>query len=204
VSIPVDQPQPIPSPAPPESAPAAEPETETEEDLPAEEYDDPEPLSDSPSDDEPERSESEPQEEPLDSTPVVQLIPTATELTVGDHLAVVVLISGASDVGHVPFHLLFNPQVLQFEYGEEGGFLGSDGRQTAFFAAPASGGGSVVVGLSRLGRGDGITGGGELCVLHFSAIGAGQSALSFSREKVRDSANQIVSSVFIPVAVNVQ
>jgi hypothetical protein len=205
VAIPSEQPQ---SGVAPESGDTVQAdETDIEEEIPIEEEDIPEPLSEPASEEEEEEEEEaaeEPRrEEPPDSTPVVQLIPAATELFVGDHLAVVVLISGASDVGHVPFHLLFNSQVLNFEYGEEGLFLGSDGGQTAFFAAAASGGGSVVVGLSRLGRSEGVSGSGELCVLHFTAVGPGSTTLTFSREKVKDGSNQILPALFVPVSINV-
>jgi len=198
VAIPAEQPP--ATIAPPQSKPAAE----REEEIPIEEEEIPEPLSESPSPDELERPEPEPRDEPPDSRTVVQLIPNVAALSVGDHLAAVVMISGASDIGHVPFHLLYNSQVLLFEYGEEGLFLGGDGRQTAFFAASASGGGAVVVGLSRMGGGDGISGGGQLCTLHFTAIGPGAAGFAFSREKVRDSGNRIMPAFFMPAAVIVQ
>jgi hypothetical protein len=199
VAIPPDRTQPA-EPAPESQA---EPEEETAEEIPIEQAEEPEPLSESPSTEEGDRREPEKKEEPSPSTPTVQLIPDVQELSVGEHLAVVVMISGASDVGHVPFHLLYDPRVLQFEYGEEGSFLRSDGRQTAFFASAASGGGEVVVGLSRFGGGEGVSGEGLLCILHFAAVGPGSSAISFSREKVRDAANQIVPSFFIATEVTV-
>ena len=132
------------------------------------------------------------------------MLPSASVINVGGSLAVSVVISSASDVGHVPFHVQFDSRVLQFEQGQEGGFLGSDGTQTAFFAAPTSRGDAVVVGLSRLGRVDGVDGAGELCVLHFTAVGPGNTMLSFARAKVRDSTNRIVPSVFTPTAIAVQ
>ena len=101
-----------------------------------------------------------------------------------------------TEVGSVPFHLRFNPAVLEFLGGSEGSFLGSDGRATVFFAAPTSQGDEVVVGLSRLGAGDGIAGGGVLCELEFQVVGSGDAGLAFSREKVRDAHNRIVASVF--------
>ena len=105
---------------------------------------------------------------------VVRMLPSAAEIQVGDQVSIMIEISGATDVGHVPFHVTMNPQVLQFAYGEEGNFMRSDGRQTAFFAAPTSDAASVVVGLSRVRQGDGIRGGGDLCVLHFNAVGPGR------------------------------
>ena len=65
-----------------------------------------------------------------------------------------------------------------------------------FFAAPTSQGDEEVVGLSRLGAGNGIDGSGVLCYLEFQVVGPGDANLAFSREKVRDSHNRIVSSVF--------
>jgi hypothetical protein len=198
VAIPPDQPV----------APASLPEVESaavrEEERPIEEEEPPEPLSEPPESEERRRPEPQAEKEPPDSTPFVQLSPSPSVLAVGGHLAVGVLISGASDVGHVPFHLLYNSQVLQFEYGEEGLFLGSNGGQTAFFAAPASSSGAVVVGLSRLGGGEGASGGGQLCVLHFTAIGPGAAGFAFSREKVRDSGNSIMPAIFVPAEVIVQ
>ena len=110
-------------------------------------------------------------------------------------------IASASDVGHVPFHIVFNPLVLRFDYGTEGAFLSSDGRQTAFFASATTDGAAVVVGLSRLGRGNGVSGGGDLCVLHFTAVGQGNAGLGFARAKVRDSSNQIVPANFLAANV---
>ena len=91
--------------------------------------------------------------------------------------------------------MIYDPAVLRFEEGEEGTFIAGAG-QTAFFAAPTSSAGEVVIGLSRLGRGPGADGNGELCVLHCEVIGPGDSGLAFRRAKVRDSANRIVPSVF--------
>ena len=94
--------------------------------------------------------------------------------------------------------------MLRFEGADEGPFLRGGGKQTAFFAAPTSDGASVVVGLSRLGRGDGISGGGELCTLRFSVIGAGSAGLAFDRAKVRDSENRIAPASFVAAAVSVR
>ena len=122
------------------------------------------------------------------------------EIQPGDALAVEIEIQDASDVTSVPFHLTYDPGVLEFERGEEGDFLAGAG-STAFFAARTTSVAEVVVGLSRLGRGPGARGDGLLCVLHFRAIGQGVAALGFASATVRDSAYGIVPSVFVPVQV---
>lgn len=128
--------------------------------------------------------------------PRVRLVPQRRDLQVGERLVLRIEMVGGNDVGSVPFHLRFNPAVLEFLGGVEGSFLGSDGRATAFFAAPTSRGDEVVVGLSRLGAGGGIAGGGVLCELEFQVVGSGDAGLAFSREKVRDAHNRIVASAF--------
>jgi hypothetical protein len=124
------------------------------------------------------------------------MVASAGYLSVGELVTVQIVIDGATDVGHTPFHVLYDPAVLRFVGGDEGSFLGSDGQPTAFFASATSDGASVVVGLSRLGRVPGISGGGDLCQLHFEVVGPGNARLAFSRAKVRDSSNRIVSAIF--------
>jgi len=132
------------------------------------------------------------------------MIVDASEARVGDRVTLRVVIENARDVGSVPFYVVFDPAVLRFEGGQQGPFLGSDGRQMAFFASPTSSGNTVVIGLSRLGAGDGISGAGELCALQFTAIGAGNAGFAFAREKVRDSLNRIVPGVFQATALTIR
>lgn len=136
--------------------------------------------------------------------PRVWMTPSTSVLNVGERLTLSVDIDGLSDVGHVPFQVTFDPAVLQFDSGDEGGYLASDGKQTAFFAAPTSSGDTVVVGLSRLGRVKGVGGAGRLCDLHFVAIGSGPANLAFVKAKVRNSSNQIVDAEFRPASVDVR
>jgi hypothetical protein len=123
------------------------------------------------------------------------LLPAA-QVSVGERISIRIEIADGVNVGSVPFHVVYNPDVLEFESGQEGSFLGRDGRQTAFFAAAMSNGREVVVGLSRLGRGEGIGGRGELCTLTFYVVGAGDAGLGFTRAHVRDFSNQIVPADF--------
>ena len=75
---------------------------------------------------------------------------------------------------------------------------------TAFIAGLSSSGDSVVVGLSRLGRVQGVDGGGPLCTLQFTAVGPGHAGLVFARAKVRDSSSRIVPSEFEAINVRVR
>ncbi len=132
------------------------------------------------------------------SSPIVRMVTSATEIQVGETVSVSIEISGAQDVGHVPFHVRFDPAVLRFDSGTEGAFMASDGANTAFLAAATGGGDVVVIGMSRLRspHTNGVNGGGELCVLDFMAVGPGAANFSFERAKVRDDTNTIVPASF--------
>ncbi len=153
---------------------------------------------------EPQQRRRTPQPEPENPEAIVQMSFDSKGLTVGGRLSLTVLIDADTEVNHVPFHIRLNPAVLQFESGLEGGFLGSDGGQTAFFARATSDGAEVVVGLSRLGRDKGVSGKGELCRLEFLAVGTGDAGLSFSSASVRDNDNKIVEAAFRPTRVQVR
>lgn len=127
--------------------------------------------------------------------------PSTTQAAVGEVISVVITVDGATNVGHAPFHVRFNPAVLRFVSGAEGSFLASDGSPTAFFATATSAGESVVVGLSRLGNVGGVSGSGDLCLLQFEVVGSGHSSLAFARAKVRDASNAIVPAIFQPADI---
>jgi len=129
------------------------------------------------------------------------MVPSTVQVAVGNPLSIRVEIVGASDVGSVPFHVVFNPAVLKFEAGREGRFLQGGGQATVFFAAPMSNGSEAVIGLSRLGAGSGIGGDGELCTLDFTVVGPGDAGLAFTRAHLRDSANRIAPSSFLSASV---
>ncbi len=136
-----------------------------------------------------------------DGPPRVTMVPLG-DAVVGGRLSMEIHIFAAHNVGSVPFHLVFNPGVLRFEAGREGPFMSRDGRATAFFAAPTSSGDRVVVGLSRLGRGDGADGSGLLCTLDFEVTGSGPAGMTFQRAKVRNAENQIVPAFFEPALLS--
>ena len=104
----------------------------------------------------------------------------------------------------MPFHLLYNPEVLEFQGAREGPFLAGDGTGTIFMFAGGSGGQSVVIGHSRLTREIGAGGNGELCVLDFVALAEGDPGLAFDRAAVIDVAGVHQPSQFElqPLVIN--
>jgi general secretion pathway protein D len=148
-----------------------------------------------------------PAQEKKDPPPpaVVRLIPSAPAYKVGDRVVVEVRIENGTGVGSVPFHLRYNRQALEFvPPGIQGPFLGSDGTGTVFLANDAAGGGEVVVGLSRLGGGEGVNGSGILSTFQFQAVGPGDCGFAFTGASVKDGQARNLPSTFLTAAVQVQ
>jgi hypothetical protein len=135
----------------------------------------------------------------------VRLVPSRETYSVGDAVDVSVFMEGAANVGSVPFHLRYNPQVLQFvPPAVEGGFLRGDGTNTVFLAPDTGGGGEIVVGLSRLGGGSGATGAGVLATFRFEAVAPGNAGFAFTGASVKDPQARNLPASFLVVPVRVE
>jgi general secretion pathway protein D len=144
------------------------------------------------------RAANDDEQQPPSGPAIVSLVPQSTALRVGDMLMVEVVMQNANNVGSTPFHLRYNPQVLQFvSPATEGPLLRMDGANTVFLATPTGGGGELVVGLSRMGAGEGITGTGTLALFQFQAIGPGEAGFAFTGAAVKDP-----QAVNLPAAFN--
>ncbi len=146
-------------------------------------------------------------ERPPQETSVAQvaIAPTQGTYSIGDTVTLNIMVNGASNVGSVPFHLKFNPQILEFiPPGIEGNFLNGDGASTVFIASESASGGEIIVGISRLGSDAGASGGGILCTLNFLAINEGACSFEFLGASVKDPKAQNLRSVFSPTSVVIQ
>jgi len=145
------------------------------------------------------------QDDPTPAGPaVISLIPSSATYHVGDVVVIEVVMSNATNVGSTPFHLRYNPQVLQFiSPAAEGPLMRSDGANTVFLATPTGGGGELVVGLSRMGAGSGVTGTGSLATFQFQAIGAGDCGFNFTGAAVKDPQARNLPAAFNTAAVRV-
>ncbi len=153
--------------------------------------------------DEEEPAESPEPPEPFEGPAAVRLVPSRTSYNVGETVAADVFMENGRNVGSVPFHLRYNPQVLQFvPPGVEGSFLNA-GASTVFLATDIGGGGEIVVGLSRLGGGSGASGSGSLVTFQFLAIGAGDAGFAFTGASVKDPQASNLPSSFDAIPVKV-
>ena len=151
----------------------------------------------------PEAERAEPElEEPSPAT--VSITPANLIVFQGERFSVNINIDNAVNVGHVPFNLSFDPEVLQIVEVVMGPFLGKDGVQVSFVRDYEDRGGELRVSLARLGSETGVDGSGILCTVVFKAVGLGSTELVFSNNSVRDAAANTLPASFVPARVQVQ
>ena len=188
-----------------QTAPAPVPVAPADEGPPATEPPPEEPPAEEPPPESP-PEDSGAQEPPVNAGPAtVRLVPSAPSFRVGDRVSVEVRIENATNVGSVPFHLRYNRQVLEFvPPAMQGPFMNSDGANSVFLATDSTGGGEVVVGLSRLGAGEGMSGAGTLATFQFQAINPGDSGLTFTAQTVKDPQARNLDASFLVSPVPVE
>ncbi len=134
---------------------------------------------------------------------VVSFNPQNILAKAGDLVMVQVMIGQGTRVGSVPFHVMYDPKILQFmPPGAEGDFLKRDGAST-IYNAQASTLNEVFVALARVGVPTGATGAGVLCTLQFTAVSPGSTNLTFAEAAVLDPQGQQLPAKFSP-AVHVE
>jgi len=121
------------------------------------------------------------------------LRPETTRVDDGDRFDLQVVIEADKAVSHVPLTLEFDSEVIVVESVEGGDFLGSRG--TAEVLSNHSRSGRVVIGASRLGQQEGVTGRGTVATLRMRAVGTGVTTVGFSRGKAMDASLAAVGPV---------
>ena len=166
------------------------------------------PLSPEPQDGPPPPKPVSPSPGPGDPTPIpeaiptLQLVPFRPALSVGESLVVAVRLSGASNVTSLPFHVEFDPAVLEFQAVEEGPAVGAKQPILLASVSPARPG-DLAVGLSLVETGGLLQGSGTVMRLKFRAIGLGSSPLDFSRATIRGRISEPLDARFQNASVQV-
>ena len=81
--------------------------------------------------------------------------------------------------------------------------MNADGANTVFLANDIGGGGEVVVGLSRMGAGEGAAGSGALVTFSFLAVNPGNCGFAFTGASVRDPRARDLPAAFQATNVEV-
>lgn len=123
---------------------------------------------------------------PKQST-LVFIAPKQAPVRVGQTTTIQIEVREAKDLFGAPFHLLYDPHLLEVVKVSEGDFLKKDGAKTVFLYKVDKEQGRIIVGLSRLGNAAGISGNGTLVSITFQTLRAGRVVLSFERVDLKDS-----------------
>jgi len=139
-----------------------------------------------------------------DLMPILFLSTTSSVIKVGEVITLTVLVERIEQLYSSPFHLTYNPSLLELIKVSEGDFLKKDGKETAFFQANNSEAGQVVIGLSRLGQVGGVTGSGILATFTFRSKSSGVGKFSIKEPEFRNAAMESIPIKVVLTEVRVE
>ncbi|HEY5672593.1 MAG TPA: secretin N-terminal domain-containing protein [Malonomonas sp.] len=105
---------------------------------------------------------------------------------VGENFSVTFFVDEVVDLFSAPLYVQYDTQLFEFINAEEGGFLKQGPSPTVFTHTALNGSGRIIVGLKQGAGGKGLSGGGDLFVMNFKAITAGQGDVSPTRTNFRN------------------
>jgi hypothetical protein len=146
------------------------------------------------------REPTPPAEEPLR----LALVPQRTSISPGELLPVAVRLEGSRQVTSVPFHLRFDPDILEYVGVRTGPVLGASSLQPIILASVnPNRPGDLAVGLSLVGAAGTLNGTGTILLLDFRALAPGMSDLVLERASVRGPTSEPLPADIAGSAVEV-
>lgn len=134
---------------------------------------------------------------------IISLRAEPEEPQFGDSLTVSLLIEGARGVTSLPFHLLFQPDILEFTSSEIGPAVPGSLQPILLASVNPNRPGDLAVGLSFVESAGSYTGGGVVLILHFRSVGAGITALEFDRASLRGPTSHPLEARFQNLSLTV-
>jgi general secretion pathway protein D len=131
------------------------------------------------------------------------VLPVNSTQAVGSTFRASVVASNAHDLFYVPLQVQFDPKVLQLVNVDTGGLLGGDGQPVALTHRD-DGSGMVSISASRPPNVKGVDGQGEVCILTFKAIAAGDSNIALVKVGAKNSSNASLPAVGAQATVHVK
>lgn len=140
----------------------------------------------------------------LSGSPVSMIVvPGTSTQKSGSNFMASVVVSGARDLYSVPLQLQFDSKVLELVNVEAGGLLGGDGQPVALVHRD-EGNGLVTISASRPPGVGGVNGEGQLCILTFKALSAGDSKITLVKVGAKNSIQANLPAVGSTATVHVR
>ncbi|MDT8316412.1 MAG: cohesin domain-containing protein [bacterium] len=114
---------------------------------------------------------------------------------VDDEIDLSINISSSQKVVSVPFYVRYDPVFLEFTKATEGTFMKMDGKSATFMTSNDATKGRLIVGNSRLGDRDGISGQGDLMSVRFKARKNGSTNVYLENYRVTDGSGKVVPAI---------
>lgn len=132
-----------------------------------------------------------------DETAQLRITPSEAIVNEGESFSLEVAVSGSKDLFGYQFNIEYDPEMLEFQGIEEGGFLSINNQEQLFCVEHDSAKAGLVknIACTRMG-GEGLDGSGALKKITFKALKAGSSQITILNAKLVDSKAET-----IPMAV---
>jgi hypothetical protein len=114
----------------------------------------------------------------------------------GDAVTVSLVIEGAHRVTSLPFHLLFQPDILEYTSSEVGPAVPGSLQPILLASVNPNRPGDLAVGLSFVESSGTYSGGGVVLILHFRSLASGITGLEFDRASLRGPTSQPLETHF--------
>jgi len=145
--------------------------------------------------------DADPSPRPL---PAVRLVPDRNDLLPGEAVVVTVQVSDAVSMSSLPFHLRFDPEVLEFVDSQAGAALSESYEPVLLASVSPNRPGDLAVGLSLVDSSGLFSGSGALVQLRFRAVASGESDLDFDRASLRGPTSRPLNALFEKTRIRVQ
>ena len=132
---------------------------------------------------------------PVSGDSVVVSIAGPASITTGDELDLTINISSNQKIVSVPFYLRYDPAYMELIKATEGTFMKTDGKSATFMTSNDAAKGRLIVGNSRLGDRDGISGSGDLMSVKFKAKKAGSTKIYLENYRITDGGGNIIPAI---------
>ncbi|HZM68772.1 MAG TPA: cohesin domain-containing protein [Candidatus Cryosericum sp.] len=119
-------------------------------------------------------------------------------------IVVTVHVSDADSMSSLPFHLRFDPQILEYVGSEAGPELAASHEAVLLASVNPNRPGDLAVGLSLVESSGLFTGSGALVLLQFRAVAEGESDLEFDRATLRGATSQPLDARFEKTRITVR
>jgi general secretion pathway protein D len=115
----------------------------------------------------------------------LQLLPGQLKVEESSSFEIRIVAEAISPVSHLPITLEYDESFLSVEAVEAGGFLGPPGDAEVLYNHSQAG--QIIIGASRLGDQEGVTGRGTVAKVRFRAELEGASSVRFARSRALDA-----------------